>query len=158
MAIFDDLWNLYAYKVGKREAEKSFKKIGETEYLALFEGVNKYNKYIEKTGREKKHLSTYLNQRSWEDELDAPRNEDFSGNSIELRAILKAIEINFPNTNLKQVIIWYEYQRKVREGLAPSKIYAAILAGTCGEFGYPPKELLPAHLSYWVTEYLKKKR
>lgn len=65
---FDKLWSMYNKKVGKEKAYKAFKKVSKSDYDKIFEHVPKY---VESTPdiTFRKHLSTYLNQKSWEDEI-----------------------------------------------------------------------------------------
>lgn len=65
---FDALWNLYDNKVKKFESEKSFKKLKEAELIKCFLAVPGYNKYLQRKGVAKAHLSTFINQRYFEDD------------------------------------------------------------------------------------------
>lgn len=65
---FEALWNLYDNKVKKFEAEKSFKKLKEADVIKCFMAIKGYNTYLAKKGIAKAHLSTFINQRYYEDE------------------------------------------------------------------------------------------
>ncbi|PDS22400.1 hypothetical protein [Flavobacterium branchiophilum] len=65
---FEALWNLYDNKVKKYEAEKSFKKLKEADIIKSFLAVPGYNKYLQRKGIAKAHLSTFINQRYFEDD------------------------------------------------------------------------------------------
>ena len=65
---FDSLWKLYDNKVKKFEAEKAFKKLKEPDVIKCFLTVREYDKYLQRKGIAKAHLSTFINQRYFEDE------------------------------------------------------------------------------------------
>lgn len=65
---FEALWNLYDNKVKKFECEKSFKKLKEADIIKCFLSVPGYNKYLQRKGVAKAHLSTFINQRYFEDD------------------------------------------------------------------------------------------
>lgn len=65
---FETLWNLYDNKVKKFEAEKSFKKLKEPDVIKCFMAIKGYNIYLAKKQIAKAHLSTFINQRYFEDE------------------------------------------------------------------------------------------
>jgi hypothetical protein len=65
---FEALWNLYENKVKKFECEKAFKKLKEAEVIKCFLAVPGYNKYLQRKGIAKAHLSTFINQRYFEDD------------------------------------------------------------------------------------------
>lgn len=65
---FEALWNLYDNKVKKFESEKSFKKLKEADIIKCFLAVPGYNKYLQRKGVAKAHLSTFINQRYFEDD------------------------------------------------------------------------------------------
>lgn len=67
---FDKFWKEYAYKVGnKARTEKLWIKLQESERIAVFEALPKYN-YFLKTHQslEKVYPETFLSQRRWENE------------------------------------------------------------------------------------------
>lgn len=65
---FEALWNLYNLKVKRIESEKAFKKLKEAEVIKCFLAVPGYDKYLQKRQTGKAHLSTFINQRYFEDD------------------------------------------------------------------------------------------
>lgn len=70
--LFDQFYNLYPRKVQKERAKKAFKKLSNTTKKLAIEGLNKYIAYWQKQNVDKEfvpHPATWLNGKSWEDEL-----------------------------------------------------------------------------------------
>ena len=65
---FEALWNLYKEKVKRVQAEKAFNKLNEQDVILCFLSIPGYNKYLQKKGISKAHLSTFINQRYFEDD------------------------------------------------------------------------------------------
>jgi hypothetical protein len=65
---FDALWNLYDNKVKRVECEKQFTKLKEADVIKLFLSVPKYKDYLQRKRIAQAHLSTYINQRYFEDD------------------------------------------------------------------------------------------
>lgn len=65
---FEALWNLYKEKVKRVQAEKAFNKLKEQDVILCFLSIPGYNKYLQKKGISKAHLSTFINQRYFEDD------------------------------------------------------------------------------------------
>lgn len=65
---FEMVWNLYNNKVKRHEAEKQFNKLKQADIVKLFLSIPGYDKYLQKKGIAKAHLSTYINQRYFEDD------------------------------------------------------------------------------------------
>ena len=65
---FENLWQIYNHKVKKFEAEKSYNKLKEPDKIRCFLAIKGYDKYLAKAGVAKAHLSTFINQRYFEDE------------------------------------------------------------------------------------------
>jgi len=65
---FENLWQIYNNKVKKFEAEKSYNKLKEPDKIRCFLAIKGYDKYLAKAGVAKAHLSTFINQRYFEDE------------------------------------------------------------------------------------------
>ena len=65
---FDAFWNLYDYKVKRHEAEKTFAKLKEADIIKCFVSVQGYNNYLQRKRVAKAHLSTFINQRYFEDD------------------------------------------------------------------------------------------
>lgn len=70
---FDQFYNLYPRKVQKERAKKSWKKLNKTDKVNAMDGLNAYIKYWNNKKVEKEfvpHPATWLNGRSWEDEIN----------------------------------------------------------------------------------------
>ncbi|MDV6170211.1 hypothetical protein R1T16_17375 [Flavobacterium sp. DG1-102-2] len=65
---FDVLWEMYDNKVKKFQAQKFFDKLKEAEKIKCFLAVPAYLRYLTRTGVAKAHLSTFINQRYFDDE------------------------------------------------------------------------------------------
>lgn len=65
---FDNLWQLYNYKVSKADAIKAFAKLKEPDVIKCFIGLKPYEEYLAKTKIAKAHLSRYINGRYFENE------------------------------------------------------------------------------------------
>lgn len=66
---FEALWELYDYKISKKEAMTAFKKLKEAEIIQCFIEVPYYLQYLKlNPGIGKLHLATYINKRRFEDE------------------------------------------------------------------------------------------
>ena len=65
---FDNLWQLYNYKVSKSDAVKAFNKLKEPEVIQCFIGLKAYEEYLAKTKIAKAHLSRYINGKYFENE------------------------------------------------------------------------------------------
>ena len=73
MAKFDDFWSIYPRKKDKKRSRVSFNRLNKQTQLDCIEGVKKYIKEIEVTGRlmeHVKHPSTFINGENWEDEFE----------------------------------------------------------------------------------------
>lgn len=67
---FDDFWDLYDYKTGKKKALKAWTKISQKEREKLMNHIPRYVAMTNTDGRfpSRKHPTTYLNSESWNDE------------------------------------------------------------------------------------------
>lgn len=67
---FTKFWADYSYKVGnKARAEKLWNKLQESERIAVFEALPRYNYYLKThPSIEKTYAETFLYQRRWENE------------------------------------------------------------------------------------------
>lgn len=65
---FETLWSLYDNKVKKFEAIKAFNKLKEPDIIRCFLSVPGYNKYLQRKGIAKAHLSSFINKRYFEDD------------------------------------------------------------------------------------------
>jgi hypothetical protein len=75
---FNQFWEAYDYKVGRKKAEKAWKRLNELNKMAIANHLPRYvaSTYKDGTYPSRKHPSTYLNQESWNDEITEikPRN------------------------------------------------------------------------------------
>jgi hypothetical protein len=73
-AQFNEFWNLYGKKVGKKKCEDKFKKVlKDVSFDELMEGVKRYNADLKARNSEqfKKDPLTFLNGAHWEDEYQS---------------------------------------------------------------------------------------
>lgn len=79
---FDDLWNLYPKKQGRREAFEAFKRAirdGDT-VDEIRQGIRNYSAFIIQNKTEPRYVkqgSTYFRQRAWKDKYDLPMASGF---------------------------------------------------------------------------------
>ena len=79
---FDELWNLYPKKQGRREAFEAFKRAirdGDT-VDEIRQGIRNYSAFIIKNKTEPRYIkqgSTYFRQRAWKDKYDLPMASGF---------------------------------------------------------------------------------
>ena len=68
---FGDFWDAYAYKKGKAQAERVWKKMNQDDREAAYAYLEGYiaNTYTDGRYPSRRHPSVYLNKRTWEDEL-----------------------------------------------------------------------------------------
>lgn len=78
---FDDFWNLYDKKVGKENSEKKFNKTSESDRALMIEHIPKYKiQYPDKKYR--KNPETYINNKSWNDEIIIENGKDRQNNQF----------------------------------------------------------------------------
>lgn len=65
---FEALWELYGKKVKRVESEKCFKKLKPADVVKCFIHIPKYKKRLAHTKEGQANLTTYINQRYFEDE------------------------------------------------------------------------------------------
>lgn len=65
---FNSLWNLYDNKVKRVESEKQFNKLKEADLIKIFISVPRYKDYLQRKRIAQAHLSTFINQRYFEDD------------------------------------------------------------------------------------------
>lgn len=65
---FESFWDLYDKKVGRPKAEKKWAGLSKKDRLAVMEYIPKY-KAAQPEKRYRKHPTTFLNNRAWEDEI-----------------------------------------------------------------------------------------
>ena len=69
---FDKFWDLYNKKTGTKDAKTKFLKLTDKEVEAIFKTLPFYLKSTPDI-KFRKHPTTYLNQRTWEDEEYLPK-------------------------------------------------------------------------------------
>lgn len=67
---FDDFWKAYPLHMGKRDAERAWKRLSAGDKQKALAGVSIYRKYIEQTGVNIKYPQGWLNGHRWEDKYD----------------------------------------------------------------------------------------
>lgn len=65
---FERLWEQYNYKMGKKDSEKSFKKLKEPEIIKVFLSLKGYEAHLKRTGQAKAYLATYINKEYYNNE------------------------------------------------------------------------------------------
>lgn len=64
---FEDFWEAYNYKVGKKEAKDKWNKLKSNEQRRAYDFIGKYNNEVKTTGLGKKYPKTYLHTKIWEE-------------------------------------------------------------------------------------------
>jgi hypothetical protein len=64
---FDQFWDLYDKKIGKKKSKKKWKALSETDQKKVMEFIPKYKSY-QPDSEYRKNPLTFFNNRSWEDE------------------------------------------------------------------------------------------
>ena len=75
---FDSVYSTYPIKKAKQASEKSFNRIPKKAMKAFIQGLEAHIEHWERYSIDKQyipHLSTFINQKRWEDELIPPTNE-----------------------------------------------------------------------------------
>jgi hypothetical protein len=78
---FNEIWELYNKKVNKQSSYKAFKKIKKTEYPIIKQHIVKFVK-TQENKQFQPHLSTYLNGKRWEDEIQVVQKNEFKLKNI----------------------------------------------------------------------------
>jgi hypothetical protein len=73
---FNEIWELYNKKVNKQSSYKAFKKIKKSEYPIIKQHIVKFVK-TQENKQFQPHLSTYLNGKRWEDEIQVVEKNEF---------------------------------------------------------------------------------
>ena len=70
---FAEIWQIYNHKVGKLQAQRKWRRMPKRDRNAAMAAVRKYVDITDPNGKDGKwrraHLSTWLNNRRWEDEI-----------------------------------------------------------------------------------------
>ena len=75
---FENLWNAYDKKIGKKEALKAYKKLTDSERNKILPSVISKYKLCFPDKQFRKNLSSWLNQKSWEDEYELTRDQELT--------------------------------------------------------------------------------
>ena len=67
--LFETFWSLYDYKKGKDKALKSWKRLKKDEKEKAIKCIPEYKEDCRRNSRQMKHPSTFLNQKTWEDDF-----------------------------------------------------------------------------------------
>lgn len=78
---FNEIWELYNKKVNKQSSYKAFKKIKKSEYPIIKQHIVKFVK-TQENKQFQPHLSTYLNGKRWEDEIQVFEKNEFKLKNI----------------------------------------------------------------------------
>lgn len=73
---FMEFYNAYGYARSKYKAYLSWKKLSKKDKKAAIDAIPVYKKDCKINDREMKYPSTYLNQRTWEDDFDISSNKE----------------------------------------------------------------------------------
>lgn len=81
---FDQFWEKYPKKVGKGDAEKSFKRIRPDaelfdKMMTALDGIKKSEQWTRENGRFIPNPATWLNQKRWEDEIPVATTKSSGG-------------------------------------------------------------------------------
>lgn len=80
---FEVLWSVYPRRIGKGAARTAFAKAKRhTNPLEIIDAAHRYASFCQEQGKEKRfipHLSTWLNQERWEDDLESEIEEPTQG-------------------------------------------------------------------------------
>lgn len=77
---FDDFWDLYDKKIDKKKCEAIWKKLNQAEKEAIIEYIPHYH-ISQPEKKYRRHPQTFLNNRSWENELINPKTENEKSHS-----------------------------------------------------------------------------
>lgn len=67
--LFTLFWDKYGYKKGKENAKKAWHKLNDKEKDLAIKAIDEYKKDCRRNQRQMKHPTTYLNQKTWEDDF-----------------------------------------------------------------------------------------
>lgn len=67
--LFEKFWESYGYKKGKQPCQKAWKRLTKQDKESAIAAIGKYKEDCRENQRQMKHPTTYLNQRTWEDDF-----------------------------------------------------------------------------------------
>ncbi len=80
---FETLWSVYPRRIGKGAARTAFAKAKRnTDAMTIINAAHEYAAFCHEQGKEKRfipHLSTWLNQERWEDDLESEMEQPTQG-------------------------------------------------------------------------------
>jgi hydroxymethylpyrimidine pyrophosphatase-like HAD family hydrolase len=65
---FEAFWNIWGLKLKREHSEKAWNKLKESEKIKCFLNVKSYFNHLTRSGENKAHLVTWLNQKRFNDE------------------------------------------------------------------------------------------
>ena len=96
---FEQFWNDYDKKVGKEKAESKFNKLSEKIKVQIRDYLPKY-KEAQPDKQYRKNPETFINQKTWNDEIiygNKPKQSD-SANKLKQSLIAKSAALGFGNS------------------------------------------------------------
>lgn len=75
---FEDFWNVYPNKIGKKDCEDKFSKLSNKELEKIKNTIDSFISYKPFESYNHPNPKTYLNQKRWEDELKTPASKDYT--------------------------------------------------------------------------------
>lgn len=109
---FDDFWDLYAKKISRSTCEKKWKKLKQEDKIKIMEHIPIYFK-AQPDPQYRKLPETFLNKRSWEDELDS--TQLFTKDSLQAHTIQQPVPSNIDWREREKY--WEEQTRLERQQL-----------------------------------------
>lgn len=67
--LFTIFWDKYGYKKGKENAKKAWRKLNDKEKDLAIKAIDEYKEDCRRNQRQMKHPTTYLNQKTWNDDF-----------------------------------------------------------------------------------------
>ncbi len=70
---FEQFWEAYRQKKGRKDCEKRYSKISEAERMLIKHALPKYDAYLKATGLSQLYPLTFLNGEHWNDDFTIPQ-------------------------------------------------------------------------------------
>lgn len=87
---FEDFYNLYDYKVSKKEAKKAWQKLNGKQMVAALVAVPYYKRSLPEW-QDMKHPSTFLNQETWCDEAIYNKKQNKNGKNTKIQSTIDSL-------------------------------------------------------------------
>ena len=117
---FDDFYKVYPLKKSKQQAEKSWNRLSLKDKQAAYDKLPEYLADCARCRRNIKHPSTYLNQRTWEDDFSSTGRIRFydpiEGDSEQKKKFKAWIRNNFPEIEDTALPISFEDYMQLVKG------------------------------------------